>query len=152
MIYSRDCINLIKEFEGIYLKAYLCPSGVATIGYGSTRWPDGQKVQLGQSVTMQQAENLITYELDKIMTRLPKTVKYTQGQLDAVTSFIYNVGLANYINSTLYKKIKENTEDPTIPGEFRKWTKARVNGKLTVLKGLVRRREAEIKLYLRDND
>jgi len=151
MTYSKKCVNLIKEFEGIYLKSYLCPAGKATIGYGSTWWPDNKPVELGQSVTLQKSEDLLKFELDKIVSRLPVTVIYTQGQLDAVVSFIYNVGMANYINSKLYKKIKVNTNDPTIPAEFRKWTKARSSGKLIVLKGLVRRREAEIKLYLHND-
>jgi lysozyme len=152
MTYSKDCINLVKEFEGLYLKAYLCPAGVPTIGYGSIRWPDGKKVQLGEVISLDGAESLLKFELDGIIKKLPKEVKYKQSQLDAVASFIYNLGMANYLNSTLYKKIKNNTSDTTIPDEFRKWVKARVNGKLVTLKGLVRRREAEIKLYLKDND
>ena len=69
MTYSKDCIDLIKDFEGLYLKAYLCPAGVPTIGYGSVRWPDGQKVQLGQTVTMDGAEELLRFE-DRKSTRL----------------------------------------------------------------------------------
>jgi lysozyme len=66
-----------------------------------------------------------------------------QGQFDALVSFAYNLGPANLKSSTLLKKVNTDPNDPTIEVEFLKWTKA--GGK--TLKGLVRRREAEVKLY-----
>ena len=44
-------LALIKKYEGLRLTAYLCPAGVATIGYGSTRYPDGRRVMLTDKLT-----------------------------------------------------------------------------------------------------
>jgi lysozyme len=67
----------------------------------------------------------------------------TDNNFSAIVSFSYNVGVGNLKKSTLLKKVNADPKDPTIKAEFMKWTRA--NG--VVLKGLVRRREAEAKLY-----
>jgi lysozyme len=72
-----------------------------------------------------------------------------QNQFDSCLSFIYNVGIGAFTKSTLRKKILLNPNDPTIKDEFMKWNKATVGGKLTVLKGLTRRRTAEAELYFK---
>jgi len=146
MIPSQNCINLIKKFEGLYLSAYLCPASVCTIGYGTTRYEDGKKVQMGEKISIERAEKLINWEVSKISYRLPE-MDLNQNQFDAVVSFTYNVGFANFLHSTLYKKIIRNPEDVLIADEFMKWCNARVNGSMVKLKGLVRRREAETNLY-----
>lgn len=143
---SKNCLNIIKEFEGLRLKSYLCPAGKWSIGYGSTRWADGTPVKEGQVCTIQQAEDLLQKDVNFIAARLPNNT-LNQNQLDAVCSFIYNVGMANFINSTMYRYMRANHDDPRIGGEFRKWVKARVNGELRTLRGLVRRRETEAILY-----
>lgn len=143
---SKNCIDLIKQFEGISLKAYKCPAGRWTIGYGSTRWQDKTPVKEGEVCTIQQAEELLQNDVNFIAARLPNN-KLNQNQLDAVCSFIYNVGMANFINSTMWRYMRENHNDIRIGLEFKKWVKARVNGELKTLRGLVRRREAEAKLY-----
>ena len=48
---SSKGVELIKSFEGLFLKAYLCPANVPTIGYGTIRYPDGSKVKLGDVCT-----------------------------------------------------------------------------------------------------
>ena len=146
MVASKNCIDLIKKFEGLYLKAYLCPSSVPTIGYGSIRYENGSKVKLGEVIDLKRAEDLLMFELNKIGSRIPN-VGFNQNQFDAICSFCYNVGFANFINSTMYKLMKKNVNDPDIKTEFRKWVKARVGGEMRILNGLVRRREAEINLY-----
>lgn len=148
MIPSNKCLELIKEFEGISLKAYTCPAGIVTIGYGSTRWQDGTKIDLGQEITMTGANKLLQFEVNRIANRLPE-LKVNQNQFDAIVSFSYNVGVANFKFSTLLKLIKANANNPLIRNEFMKWTKARdtKTNTLRVLKGLVRRREAEANLY-----
>lgn len=148
MIPSNKCIDLIKEFEGLSLKAYTCPAGIVTIGYGSIRWQDGTKIELGQEITMTGAAKLLQFEVNRIAQRLPD-IKVNQNQYDAIVSFCYNVGVANFKFSTLLKLIKVNANNPLIREEFMKWTKARdtKTNSLRVLKGLVRRREAEANLY-----
>ena len=145
MIPSQKAIDLIKKFEGFKTNSYLCPAGVPTIGYGSTVWTDGRRVRLGQVISLQDAEKLVAYHLANVIHFIPDNV--TQNQFDALTSFLYNVGVANFRKSTLLKKVKENPDDVSIKDEFMKWTLARKNGQLVQLPGLVKRRKYEADLY-----
>ena len=142
---SQKCIELIKQFEGFFSKAYLCPASVATIGFGTIKYQTGKKVQLGETITMEQAEDELMYELKKICMVFKANVN--QNQFDALVSFAYNLGTGSLLNSTLFKKVRANANDLTIRDEFMKWNKARVSGKLKELKGLTRRRKAEADLY-----
>lgn len=146
MTTSQRAVDLIKKFEGYFSNAYLCPASVATIGFGSTMWMDGKKVQLGQKITLEGAEKLLMWELKNKESCLIK-LNLNQNQFDALMSFVYNVGCGNLMKSTLYKKALLNPNDPTIKDEFMKWNKARVRGVLTPLKGLTKRRIAESNLY-----
>ena len=140
---SKNAIDLIKKWEGLYLESYLCPAKVPTIGYGTIRYPDGSKVKLGEKISLQKAEDLLIHEVNKI--NIPLILN--QNQYDALVSFVYNLGMGNFLKSTLYRKCKVNPYDLTIRDEFLKWSKARVNGELKRLKGLVRRRTDEYNLY-----
>ena len=142
---SQKCFDLIKKYEGFKDKAYLCPAGVPTIGFGSTMWTDGSRVRLGQTITMDGAQKLLAYYLVNVLHFIPENVN--QNQFDSLCSFIYNVGVSNFRKSTLLKKVKENPERLDIRDEFMKWTLARKNGQLVQLPGLVKRRQAEADLY-----
>ena len=136
---SPKGIALIKEFEGLRLKAYLCPGGVWTIGYGHTAG-----VKPGMVISEAQAEeylkaDLITFE--NYLNGLGLAIN--QNQFDALISFIYNVGTGNFSSSTLLSKVKANPLDNSIMDEFLRW----VYSKGRVLPGLQRRRLAEMKLY-----
>lgn len=144
---SLNAINLIKEFEGFYPTAYLCPANVETIGFGTVRYKNGNKVKLGERITIKEAEDELMFELEKIATNIK--AKVNQNQFDALCSFTYNLGIGALLNSTLYKKVRLNPEDQTIKDEFLRWNKARVGGKLVVLRGLTRRRIAESNLYFK---
>ena len=144
---SINAINLIKEFEGFYSTAYLCPANVETIGFGTVRYKNGNKVKLGERITMKEAEDELMFELEKIAINIK--AKVNQNQFDALCSFTYNLGIGALLNSTLYKKVRLNPEDQTIKDEFLRWNKARVGGKLVVLRGLTRRRIAESNLYFK---
>jgi len=146
MIPSQNCIDLIKKFEGFEKTSYKCPAGIWTIGYGSTMWNDGKKVEAGQKITSEGAEVLLRWELKNKSSALIN-LTLNQNQFDALLSFIYNLGVGAFKKSTLYKKVKVNANDETIRVEFMKWNKARVNGKLVELKGLTNRRQSEINLY-----
>jgi lysozyme len=137
--------DLIKRFEGCKLKAYRCPAMLWTIGYGNTFYPDGTKVKEGDVITQQRAEEIFDVLLDDFAAKVDVLVKsnVTANNFSALVSFTWNVGVGNFQKSTLLKKVNANPKDKTIPAEFRKWVRA--NDK--VLKGLVRRREAEAKLY-----
>lgn len=148
MIASQNCINLIKMFEGYKPKAYLCPAGVPTIGFGSTMYTDGRKIKLGDTINEKQGNELLMWELKNKSIAL-HGLNLNQNQFDSCLSFIYNLGIGAFTKSTLRKKILINPNDKTIKDEFLKWNKARVNGQLTELKGLTRRRIAEADLYFR---
>ena len=136
---SPKGIALIKEFEGLRLKAYKCPEGVWTIGYGHT---DG--VRPGMVISERQAEDFLKAEpiaFEKYLNDLRLAIN--QNQFDALISFIYNVGTGNFSSSTMLRKVKANPLDNSIMDEFLRW----VYSKGRVLPGLQRRRLAEMKLY-----
>jgi lysozyme len=137
--------DLIKQFEGCKLKAYKCPAGLDTIGYGNTWYPDGTKVKPGDVITQQQAEDYFNAIVDDFAKGVDVLVKsnVTANNFSAIVSFAFNVGMGNFRRSTLLRKVNANPKDPSIRAEFMKWTRANN----VVLKGLVRRREAEAKLY-----
>ena len=138
-------LRLLAKHEGLSLKAYKCPAGVWTIGYGNTYYEDGTKVKEGDIITKQRAEELLRIIANDFATKVDALVKpkLTMQQFDALVSFAYNVGTANFAKSTLLKKVNANPNDPTIRAEFERWNKG--NGK--VLKGLVTRRKEEADLY-----
>ena len=136
---SQECIDLVKFFEGFEPKAYLCPANVWTIGYGRTK-----NVKEGDELTELQAERDLLEELDEFAEQVLNTVKISldQNELDALTSWTYNLGVGNLQSSTLLKKLNSGDKN-SVPSEMLRWNKAA--GK--VLAGLTRRREAEAKLW-----
>ena len=137
--------DLIKKFEGCKLKAYKCPANVWTIGFGNTFYEDGTKVKEGDVITQERADELFDVIISDFVRMTDALVKsdVTENNFSALVSFTFNVGTGNLRKSTLLRKVNANPKDPSIPAEFRKWTKANN----VVFKGLVRRREAEAKLY-----
>lgn len=138
-------LNLIKKWEGLRLSSYLCAASVPTIGYGSTRYPNGKKVMLGEKLTGEkEATQLLLSTLAPYEAAVNKHLPIlNQCQFDALVAFSYNVGTGALIKSTLLKKAKVNPNDPSILDEFLKWNKA--GGK--VLTGLTNRRREEANLY-----
>ena len=138
-------LSIIKKHEGLRLKAYICPAGVPTIGYGSTRYPDGRKIQMGDVITENEAEQMLINDVRKFEAEILASVTtlLNDNQLSALISFVYNVGAFAFRKSTLRKKINANRDDLTIKDEFMKW----VRGGGKILPGLVKRRAEESKLY-----
>lgn len=135
MIASEKLIGKLKEFEGLRLKAYRCPAGVWTIGYGHTRG-----VKAGQTITKAQAESLLRGDLLPIEKHIDGyKLNLSEGQFDALCDFAYNLGLTALDGSTLLAKIRAKAPTGEIQAQFRKWVYC--NGK--VLDGLKRRREWE---------
>jgi lysozyme len=139
---SNDCIDLIKQFEGYRENAYQDSVGVWTLGFGSTMWNDGRRVQPGDSISVENAEKLLMWEIVNKSTPI-ENLNVNQNQFDALVCFAYNLGIGALLKSTLLKKVKLNPNDPTISDEFMRW----VNASGKVLKGLVTRRAAEADLY-----
>ena len=143
---SQKGLDLIKQFEGLKLKPYLCPANIATVGFGNTYYPDGTKVKLTDpAITAQKAEELLKFLVQSYEKGVDSFCRddISQQNFDALTSFAYNVGLGNLQKSTLIKKVNLNPNDPAIRLEFMKWNK----GAGKVLAGLIRRRQAEADLY-----
>ena len=139
---SQNCVELIKYFEGFEDTAYLCPANVWTIGYGRTR-----NVKEGDRITEPQAERDLLEELEEFKHQVLHSVKVelTQNELDALTSWTYNLGVGNLKSSTLLKKLNAGSKDE-VPAEMLRWNKA--SGK--VLAGLTKRREAEAELWAKE--
>jgi lysozyme len=119
---------------------------VPTIGYGATFYHDGTKVKLGQTITREQANQLLVDHLKQFegsVTGLLNGVVLNQNQFDALVSFCYNLGAGNLAKSQLFRFIKANPNDPKIAAEFAKWNRA--GGEVST--GLVRRRKKEAQLY-----
>ena len=138
---SEICINAIKGFETLELKAYKCPANVLTIGYGHTRGVKG-----GQSITEAQADALLNGDVlivEQFLNGLNITL--TQGQFDALVDFCFNLGQQKLLNSTLLAKISVHATDDEIAAQFRRW----VYGGGKKLNGLVKRREWEVAQWIR---
>ncbi|MFN7038704.1 MAG: lysozyme [Alphaproteobacteria bacterium] len=137
---TQEAISLIKKFESYSPTIYLCPAGYKTIGYGHVI----KKNEYFYNLSLEEAEKLLLNDMLKIEKFILKSLKISVsiGQINALISFAFNVGNAAFQRSTLRQKINsKNFEE--VPREFRRWIKARGR----ILKGLVRRREEEIKMF-----
>lgn len=153
--YSEACVILVKKFEGLHrvqkdgtISAYRCPAGKWTIGWGHTKG-----VRSGQKITVEQAEDFLRQDLEECCNQVFAAVKtdMTQAQLDALVSFVFNLGIGNFQSSTMLKKLNRGDHSGAA-AEFVKWNKARnaKTGVLEVLPGLTRRRTAEAALFSMD--
>ena len=131
--------NLLKRFEGCKLKAYRCPAGICTIGYGHTSAAGAPEVVDGMTITQTRADEILKRDLVKYESAVLGLLKVelTQNQFDVLVDFAYNAGVGSLKTSTLLKKVNAGDLD-AVPAELMKWTKG--GGK--VLPGLVRRRQA----------
>jgi len=143
---NQNGLDLIKHFEGLYTDAYICPAGVSTIGYGHTG-----NVELGQSVTPQEAEDILQEDMQKFAVAVEKAiaVELNDNQFSALVSFAFNCGAGNLRASTLCRKLNTGDYD-CVPSELGRWVKATdpSTGKKRSLAGLVKRRAAEGTLFL----
>ena len=136
---SQEGIDLIKHFEGCELESYRCSANVLTIGYGTTK-----NVVEGMKITQNQAEEMLMKDLEEFEEYVEDTVDVTldQHQFDALVAWTYNLGPTNLKTSTLRKVLNKGAYDD-VPEQIKRWNKA--GGQ--VLKGLVRRRDAEALLF-----
>ena len=130
----------LKAFEGLMLTAVRDVGGVLTIGYGHT----GKDVEEGDRISPYWAEELLKEDLGLVESQVRALkVARTQGQFDALVSFVYNLGIGRLRNSNLLKVIRNGGSRNQIKTEFKKWVYA--GGKK--LKGLEKRREWEAKRF-----
>lgn len=142
-------LALVKQFEGLYLEAYLCPARVWTIGYGHTgRQHNDGSVHDGRKITAAEADAFLIDDLQKFRDGVTKRIKpevlalMNENMIGALVSFVFNLGLGNFEQSTLRARINARRWIDCIP-EFAKW----VNADGRPLRGLVRRRAAEASLF-----
>lgn len=135
--------ELIKKYESFRSKPYICPAGIPTIGYGTTFYEDGTPVNItDKPISSERANKLLEwYCRNKI--KLPKG-NFTQHQVEALSSLIYNIGQPAFDRS----KLKKAIEDDDWATVFKNWDWISGNGKF--LKGLAKRRVDEMFLFFRD--
>lgn len=139
MEFSNEYYARLIVMEGFRAKSYRCPSGVWTIGYGTTTG-----VKEGMVVNQNQAFKLLQDDSSKLERLINKLgVDFTQNQFDAIGLFCYNCGFPAFKSSTLFRVIKNNRYDKRIKELWMQWKYSK--GK--VLLGLERRREVEVNLY-----
>jgi lysozyme len=146
---SQNCLDIIKKWEGFRLDAYLDPVNIPTIGYGTIRFPDGQKVKMGDKISEPEAEAFLKFEVDKMVKALNTTlsgINLNQNQFDAVVSLCYNIGVGAFQGSTVLKKLRTG-EFAEAAAAFGRWNKGTINGVKQELKGLTNRRLEERQLF-----
>lgn len=148
---SKQGLNLITELEGLRLKSYKDVAAHWTIGVGHLLTKDELKtgkvngIYWRNGITREQAISILGNDADAAERAVNQHVEVplSQHQFDALVSFVFNVGSGAFKKSTLLRKL--NTGDyKAVPSEMKRWRKA--GGK--VVKGLVNRRNKEIKLWL----
>ena len=136
---SQEGISLIKSFEGCELTAYRCSANVPTIGFGHTAG-----VSDGDTCTLEEAETMLAEDLVEFENYVKNYVEtdLEQNEFDALVAWTYNLGPKNLSESTLLKELNAgNLEE--VPRQMKRWNRA--GGE--VLDGLIRRREAESRLF-----
>jgi len=138
---NQDGLDLIKQFEGCKLEAYLCPAGIATIGYGHTK-----TAELGAVITEAEAEALLRADLKDAEDAVNQlvTVPINDNQFSALVSFVFNVGTDSFEHSTLLAMLNAYASALTVSAQFLRWNKA--DGQ--ELPGLTRRRHSERALFV----
>ena len=138
-------VGLIKKFEGLRLTAYQDVVGVWTIGFGDT----GADVWPGLTITGDEAvrrlANRLAREFEPGVSAAIVGIPTTQGQFDAMVSLAYNIGVGAFRCSSV-ARFHRAGDHQAAADAFRLWNKAGQR----VLEGLMRRREDERRLYLRD--
>lgn len=133
--------ELIRRFEGLRLKPYLCPAGIPTVGYGHT----GPEVTLrSPAITPGLAEQLLVEDAERhaiAALKLSPNLATDPDRLSAIADFVFNLGPTRYKASTLRRKIRDG-EWLDAADELEKW----VWGGGRKLPGLVARRAAEAAL------
>ena len=144
--------ELLLRWEGEFLTPYRCPAGIPTIGVGATTYPDGRKVTMKDlPITQEISREMLRIECEVDLRKVEEmlTREATKYQMVAFASLAYNVGINAFKKSTVLRAHNEG-DTAAASRAFSLWNKARVNGKLTVLRGLVARRADEAAMYLRE--
>jgi lysozyme len=139
----EDALALIRSSEGLSLKAYLCPAGKWTIGYGHT-----EGVTSGMVIDAAAAETLLAADVAALARNVDKlvSVTLTPNQRSALLSFVYNIGLQAFSRSRLLQLLNSG-DTAAVPAELKRWVYTRGR----ILNGLVIRRAREAALWKRES-
>jgi lysozyme len=146
---NKASTDLIKSFEGCSLKAYKCPAGIWTIGYGTTAAAGvGVIPHEGMKITQAQADHYLEITIEKFSTEVATllTRATTQNEFGAFVSLAYNIGVGAFKKSSALRYFNAG-EHAKAADAILMWNKA--GGK--VLAGLTRRRMAERDLFLTES-
>jgi len=142
---STEGRELVKQFEGLSLTAYLCPAGRPTIGFGRT-----QGVQMGDTITPAQADAYLAADLiayGKNVEKLLEGAPTSQHEFDAMTSLAFNIGIGGLSQSSVLRLHKAGDKENAARA-FSLWCKATIGGQLQTVPGLLARRQKEAAYYL----
>jgi lysozyme len=145
VVLTDSGFSLIKTFEGCRLTAYQDIAGVWTIGFGTTVYPNGQRVQPGDVCSMTQAETYFQHDLERFAQQVDALTvdTITPRQFDALVSLTYNIGSQAYRDSTVRKRVNAGSS----PGLIREaWMRFHWAGGQRV-KGLLIRRHKECDFF-----
>lgn len=139
MTTTEILLQKLMEMEGLRLEAYHDAAGVPTIGYGHTK-----NVRMGDKISEYWAKEMLREDIEEAEWQVKELgVAKTEGQLDALVSFVFNLGIERLKTSTLLKVIRNGGSMQQIKKEFKRW----VYGGGKQLPGLVKRREWEAKRF-----
>ena len=134
---SELALEKIKAFEGCRLTAYQDAAGVWTIGYGHTK-----DVKPGDKISQYWADECLKKDIEAVEAQIEKLdLTLSQPQLDALVSFVFNIGIGKFKESTLLKWIREGRSENDIKKQWRQWVYA--GNPPRTMPGLIKRREWE---------
>lgn len=159
MITSEDGIKLIKHFEGCHYKPYLCPALLWTVGYGHVLYPEQARLKLdkrkqwelmpqdARQWSQEEVDNLLKKDLRRFELGVLRyiTVPLKQCEFDALVSFSFNLGLGTLQRSSVRSKLNRGEKEAAMDTLL---LYRRAGGK--ILKGLERRRAAEVNLFFKE--
>lgn len=146
---SKKGMELVKKYEGFRNNAYLDSVGVPTIGYGTTKYPNGTKVKLGDTITQGEALVLMEQQINEHSSGIRSLIKVplNQNQFDALASFAYNLGAGIFQKDKALTRYINDKDWANANRVMKLYNKG--DGK--VLQGLINRRNAEVELFLSGN-
>ena len=156
MSLSKNGSDMIKRYERFMSNPYRDAVGVWTIGYGNTYYENRQKVKVSDKAiselrASELKQNIINMDFAPAVNILfadqIASGKLNQNMFDALVSLAYNIGTSGLAGSSVARYIKQGDYNRAADN-FLSWNKGRINGKLTELRGLTRRRNEERALFL----
>lgn len=142
---SANGRKFIQGYEKLRLKAYMpTKNDRPTIGWGTTVYPNGKPVQMGDVITAAQADEYFMHDVRKFEDYVNEIItrELTQNQFDAIVSLVYNIGMTAFRNGSVDDKINAGNDAAALAT----WAQY-VNQAGVRLPGLVTRRNAEIAMY-----